>query len=57
MTDLLVVALPLLALVWAATTLPRLESPAGPEAEPWGEPTSEPWYPIPPEEEDDQGDE
>lgn len=45
-------ALPLVVLAWAMFTLPRAQSPGGPDVEPWGEPTSEPWYPTPPEEDD-----
>lgn len=55
MTDLLVIVPALAVLLWAAATLPRLESPGGPDVEPWGEPTSEPWYPIPPEEDESWG--
>lgn len=55
MTNLLVISLPLVLLGWLALSLYRLESPGGPDVEPWGEPTSEPWYPTPPEEPESWG--
>jgi hypothetical protein len=55
MIDLVVVGPPLAVLIWLAINLTRLSSPGGPDVEPWGEPTSEPWYPTPPEEPDSWG--